>query len=103
MGSERSGRYSHYEGKLTQVGLKFPKHTIWYILAKRICRYKGISFNEYVRQLVHKDVQHYKNTKMWSCKCTTKDGKMVYWFNRTHYCSDCGEYQLELHRQLYNK
>ena len=103
MGGLSSGRHPHYAGQLKQVGIKFPVYTNWFLLAKRICHYKEISFAEWVRQIVKKEVNKFKYTKMWECECTDSRGKIQVNFKRKHYCNECGEYQLEVHKHLYNK
>ena len=103
MGGISSGRHPHWGGGLKQVALKFPTKNEWFLLAKRICRYRGISFSEWVRELVRKETKQFQYTKMWECKCTDSRGKIHLNFRRTHYCNECGEYQLEVHKHLYNK
>ena len=103
MGSLRSGRHPHYGGKLKQVGMKFPTNAGWFILAKQICRYREISFNEFVRNLIVREVKHIKHTKMWHCDCTNITGKLLYHFKRKHYCNDCGKYQLPVYEQMGRK
>jgi hypothetical protein len=103
MGGISSGRHPHYGGPLKQVALKFPTNSAWFLLAKRVCRYKEISFNEFVRLLVKKEVQNFKYTKMWPCECTDLKGKVQYNFKRLHYCNQCGKYQTEFHEGLYNR
>jgi len=103
MGSLSSGRHPHYGGKLTQVGLKFPTASGWFTLAKQICKYREISFNEWVRTLIIREVKHIKYTKMWPCECTNSKGKIQYNFKRQHYCNFCGKYQTEFHKKMYNK
>ena len=103
MGGISSGRHPHYGGKLKQVALKFPVYANWFLLAKRICHYKEISFNEWVRLLVKKEVDKFKYTKMWSCKCTDSTGKIQVNFKRKQYCNQCGEYQNDMYKHLYNK
>jgi len=103
MGGISSGRHPHYGGPLKQVALKFPTNAEWYYLAKRICRYKEISFSEWVRQMVKREAQNFKYAKMWPCECTDIRGKIQYWFKRKHYCNECGKYQTKHHESLYNK
>ena len=103
MGSLRSGRHPHYGGALKQVGMKFPTHSSWFQLAKQICKYRGISFNEFVRLLVVKEVKHIKYTQMWHCECTTTAGKFIYHFKRKQYCNNCGVYQLEVYEKMGRK
>jgi len=103
MGSLRSGRHPHYGGKLKQVGMKFPTNAGWFILAKQICRYREISFNEFVRNLIVREVKHIKHTKMWHCDCTDATGKYHYWFKRKHYCNQCGKYQLPIYENMGRK
>ena len=100
MGSQSSGRHPYYGGALKQVGLKFPIHSGWFQLAKRICHYRGISFNEFVRLLIIKEVRHIQYTKMWPCKCTSSTGKILYHFKGKQYCNDCGQYQLEVYEKM---
>lgn len=103
MGGLSSGRRPHWGGVLKQVGLKFPVFAEWFLLAKRIANYQSKSFNEYVRDLVYKDVQHWKHQKLWQCECVNDKGKIQLNFKRKHYCNFCGQYQTEHHKQLYNK
>ena len=103
MGGISSGRHPHYGGQLKQVALKFPVYANWFLLAKQICQYKEISFNEWVRLLVKKEVDKFKYTKMWECKCTDSKGKIQVNFKRTHYCNECGQYQNDMYKHLYNK
>ena len=103
MGSLRSGRHPHYGGMLKQVGLKFPVFSNWFQLAKRICKYREISFNEFVRTLVEREVKHIKATKMWGCNCTNQKGAILYHFKRTQYCNGCGKYQLEVYEKMGRK
>ena len=103
MGSLRSGRHPHYGGALKQVGMKFPIHSGWFQLAKQICKYREISFNEWVRMLIIKEVKHIKYTQMWPCECTDIRGKIRYWFRRKHYCNQCGKYQLPVYEQMGRK
>jgi len=103
MGGISSGRHPHWGGKLKQVALKFPTNSTWFILAKRICRYREISFNEFVRTVVEKEVKQIKYTKMWPCECTDLKGKIQFNFKRLHYCSGCGKYQTKHHESLYNR
>ena len=103
MGGISSGRHPHYGGRLKQIGIKFPVFTNWFILAKQICHYKEISFSEWVRLLVKKEVERFRYTKMWPCKCTDSRGKIQYNFKRSHYCNICGQYQNDMYKHLYNK
>ena len=103
MGSLSSGRHPHYGGKLKQVALKFPTASNWFMLAKRICHYKEISFNEFVRQIVKQETEKFRYTKMWACECTDSRGKTHYNFKRTHHCNQCGMYQTKHHESLYNR
>jgi hypothetical protein len=103
MGSYRSGRYPHHEGKLKQIALKFPINAWWFMLAKRRCAYLEQSFSDYVRDLVKADIKKYRYTKMWSCECEDPRGKPLLNFKRQHYCPGCGKYQTAHHEQLYNK
>ena len=103
MGSLRSGRHPHYGGKLKQVGLKFPVHSGWFKLAKQICKYREISFNEFVRLLIVKEVKHIKYTQMWPCECTDETGKIKYHFKRQHNCNFCGKHRLEVYENMGRK
>lgn len=103
MGGISSGRTPHWGGALKQVALKFPVTAEWYFLAKRICRYKEISFSEWVRRMVKREAQNFKYTKMWPCGCTNAKGKRLYNFRRQHYCNHCGKYISKHHEHLYNK
>ena len=103
MGSLSSGRHPHYGGKLKQVALKFPTGSEWFMLAKRICHYKEISFNEFVRQIVKQETEKFRYTKMWGCECTDSRGKTHYNFKRRDYCNQCGMYQTKHHESLYNR
>ena len=103
MGGISSGRHPHYGGKLKQVAIKFPTNAEWYYLAKRICRYKEISFSEWIRLMVRDEAHKFRYTKMWPCKCTNAKGKRLYNFRRQVYCNHCGEYLSKHHELLYNK
>jgi hypothetical protein len=103
MGGISSGRHPHWGGGLKQVAIKFPTKNDYFLLAKRICYYREISFSEWVRELVRKEVQQFKYTKMWPCECTDSRGKVQINFKRKHYCNECGQYQTKHHESLYNK
>jgi len=105
MGGISSGRDPYYGGKLKQVALKFPTRTSWFQLAKRICRYRGISFSEWVRELVRRETKQFQYTKMWPCKCPSafQQGQFHYNFKGKQYCNQCGEYQNDMYKHLYNK
>ena len=103
MGGLSSGRRPHWGGPLKQVALKWPVKNEWFILAKRIASYKDKSFSEFVRDCVYREVKRFQYEKMWRCECTDEKGKLKQLFKRTHYCSDCGQYQTEHHKKIYNK
>jgi len=103
MGGLGSGRPSYIFGKLTQVGIKFPISAAWYQLAKRICFNKNISLSEYIRELVRKDVNDYKDLKMWACDCVDEYGKIHYNFRHSHECPVCRKYQNKAMEHLYKR
>jgi len=103
MGSLRSGRPPSYWGPIKQVALKFPIMSEWFRIAKRIAHYRGISFNEFVRQVVKREVDNWRNNKMWACKCTDDKGLRRLYFKITHYCNYCGTYQLPIYEKMGRK